>query len=131
MSTPTSTCFLTMSATAIRTRAAKASASTGSPAARFWIMSSRSGGRGRLPVWVVKIRSSLRFIVPSLSRSARSRSARAVWQYVAGEPVEEGAPLLGGLDPRCAGLDVELVHAGRCARLQVHHDLGRRPEERL
>src|SRR5215211_1241582 len=66
MSTPTSTCFLTMSATAVRARAAKASASTGSPASRFWIMSIRSGGRGRLPVWVVKIRSLLRCIVPSL-----------------------------------------------------------------
>src|SRR5438477_9903411 len=67
---PHSICRRTVSATASRTRFRNASSSTGSPVSRFWIMSARSCGRGRLPVCVVRIRSVLRFIFlapPSLA----------------------------------------------------------------
>src|SRR5690348_14715526 len=43
-------------------RAASAAVSTGTPSSRANIVRIRSGGRGRLPVWVVRMRSTLRFI---------------------------------------------------------------------
>src|SRR5512146_2942891 len=62
MSTPQSTCFCTTSATASRTRAWKAASSPELPCSRARIISMRSAGRGRLPVWVVRIRSVLLYI---------------------------------------------------------------------
>src|SRR5215813_1961193 len=61
---PASTCFPTTSATAARTRTASATGSTGTPSSLANIMRMRSAGRGRLPVWVVRKRSVLRFIPP-------------------------------------------------------------------
>src|SRR5262249_44097083 len=60
---PASICFWTVSATALRIRAAYTSWSHGSPAHFAFIRSSRSFGRGRLPQCVVRMRSVLRFIV--------------------------------------------------------------------
>src|SRR5207247_36445 len=60
MSSPRSSCVRTMSATALRTRAARAPRSTPG----VWIKSSRSSGRGRLPACVVRIRSVLCFMAP-------------------------------------------------------------------
>ena len=51
-----------------RTRAWNAASSTGLPPARQRIISMRSAGRGRVPVWVVRMRSVLRFMVPSSER---------------------------------------------------------------
>src|SRR5215813_1287759 len=67
-STPSSVCVRTMSPTARRTLAANASGSYGRPVALAWISSSRSAGRGRLPAWVVRMRSVLRCI--ALARRA-------------------------------------------------------------
>jgi len=56
---PTSRCLATTHATAPRPAEAIASSSTVSPRARLannWVS---SGGLGRLPAWVVKIRASL------------------------------------------------------------------------
>src|SRR5262245_60765991 len=64
MSMPRSICLRTISATAWRSRAAWALASMGLPASLACTTSSRSVGRGRLPTWVVRIRSMLRFMVP-------------------------------------------------------------------
>src|SRR5215471_4303368 len=68
-STPSSVCLRTMSPTARLTRAANASGSYGRPVALAWISSSRSAGRGRLPAWVVRIRSVLRFMLSSARRA--------------------------------------------------------------
>src|SRR5256886_2413088 len=65
-SMPERACLSTHSATAVRTRSAKALGSGGFPASRARSMSLRSGGRGRLPVWVVRMRSVLRFNRPDL-----------------------------------------------------------------
>src|SRR3984893_2488540 len=60
MSMPASTCFSTPSATAGRMRTLSAAGSTGTPSSLAYIMRTRSSGRGRLPVWVVRKRSVLR-----------------------------------------------------------------------
>src|SRR5207253_8574332 len=60
MSRPRSSCVRTMSATALRTRAARAARSTPG----VWIKSSRSSGRGRLPACVVRILPVLCFMAP-------------------------------------------------------------------
>ncbi len=62
---PASACFCTTSATAARIRAASAARSTGTPSSLAYIMRIRSSGRGRLPVWVVRKRSVLRFMAGS------------------------------------------------------------------
>src|SRR5919197_1351465 len=69
MSTPASTCCRTISATARCTRASKTAGSGVVPASRASNVADRSGGRGRLPVWVVRIRSVLRFMVDCSSVS--------------------------------------------------------------
>ena len=61
-SMPAATCFCTTSATAARTLAASAARSTGTPSSLAYIVRTRSSGRGRLPVWVVRKRSVLRFM---------------------------------------------------------------------
>src|SRR6478672_4657934 len=68
MSTPASTCFVTTSATADATRRSSACASTGTPSSRAYIARTRSSGRGRLPVWVVRKRCVLLCIVVEPSR---------------------------------------------------------------
>src|SRR5882762_1971996 len=65
MATPASTCLRTVSATAERTRPPRAAGSTGTPSSLANIIRIRSGGRGRLPVCVVRKRSVLRCIVTS------------------------------------------------------------------
>src|SRR5258708_5842528 len=62
MSRPASACRRTVSATALLTRAAKAPSSTASPRALSCIIARRSSGRGNDPTWVVRVRSTLRFI---------------------------------------------------------------------
>src|SRR5215472_13187206 len=74
MSIPAVACFRTASSTALLTRPAKPVASNGWPCSFAWIISNRSGGRGRLPTWVVNIRSVRRFI--SLLRRVRQPSAK-------------------------------------------------------
>src|SRR5437773_4975717 len=70
-SMPERACLSTHSATAVRTRSAKTLGSGGFPASRARSISLRSGGRGRLPVWVVRMRSVLRFNRSDLPRGAR------------------------------------------------------------
>src|SRR5271166_3640230 len=70
MSMPASTCFSTTAATADRMRALSAVASTGTPSSLANIARTRSSGRGRLPVCVVRKRSVLRFIVGATSMEA-------------------------------------------------------------
>src|SRR6185503_16721667 len=60
---PASACCFTISATAARTRAASPALSTGTPSSLAYIMRIRSGGRGRLPVCVVRKRSLLRIML--------------------------------------------------------------------
>src|SRR6202048_83078 len=67
MSMPASTCFSTTAATAERMRDLSAAASTGTPSSLANIARTRSSGRGRLPVWVVRKRSVLRFIAQSVA----------------------------------------------------------------
>src|SRR5262245_24322272 len=62
MSMPSSTCLRTTSPTASCKRRACAASSTGLPCCLASITASTSGGRGRLPTWVVRMRSLLRFI---------------------------------------------------------------------
>src|SRR5689334_18022781 len=59
MSMPHSTCLFTHSATALFTRLPYASSSYEPPVTFAFIRSSRSLGRGRLPTWVVRMRSAL------------------------------------------------------------------------
>src|SRR4030088_702776 len=57
---PRAACLRTISPTAWRRRAWKGVSSMRSPRARERTRASRSRGRGRLPAWVVRIRSVLR-----------------------------------------------------------------------
>src|SRR6185436_21004962 len=70
-STPASACFLTTSATAERTRAARAAGSTGTPSSLAYIIRIRSSGRGRLPVCVVRKRWVLRFMALAPKRTLK------------------------------------------------------------
>src|SRR5216683_82044 len=72
---PASVCLRTTSATAVRMRAASAGPSTGTPSSRANIMRIRSAGRGRLPVWVVRTRSTLR----SIGQVLRGGILRGIW----------------------------------------------------
>src|SRR4029453_7052588 len=74
---PASVCLRTTSATALRTRSASAGPSTGTPSSRANIMRIRSAGRGRLPVCVVRMRSTLRFISDSAARGQCHHEAAA------------------------------------------------------
>src|SRR5690242_11790252 len=78
MSTPAAACLPTISATAAAMRACKASRSTGTPSSFANIMRTRSAGRGRLPVCVVRKRSLLRFMIDS-SSGAPGNGARRDW----------------------------------------------------
>ncbi|HEX2385942.1 MAG TPA: hypothetical protein VHL99_05230 [Candidatus Binatia bacterium] len=65
ISTPASLCRRTTSPIAELRRAASAASS--SAVASFFAHSARkSAGRGRLPTWVVRMRSVLRFMVPEI-----------------------------------------------------------------
>src|SRR5262249_20766753 len=75
MSSPISACLRTTSATAPRNRAASAASSRRSPRARARTISTTSLGRGRLPAWVVRIRSVL-CILHSLCACVRPRGSR-------------------------------------------------------
>ena len=59
---PSSTCLATTSTTARFSVASYATGSTASPLSLATIASINSAGRGRLPTWVVIIRSVLRFM---------------------------------------------------------------------
>src|SRR5512132_849110 len=72
MSTPASACLRTTSATASAIRRSSASAATGTPSSRAYMMRTRSSGRGRLPVCVVRNRSVLRFMDGSFGDTALS-----------------------------------------------------------
>src|SRR5579859_936799 len=60
-SIPALICWRTTSAVAVLKESFRVAVSTGLPSALSYIRLVRSGGRGRLPVWVVRIRSVLRF----------------------------------------------------------------------
>src|SRR5262245_61979473 len=93
---PASSCLCTTSATAPRTRLPKAAASTGTPSSLAYIMRIRSSGRGRLPVWVVRKRSVLRFMDSPELKLVRRGGLR--WRPVGLRPlVELGHVLDGGL----------------------------------
>src|SRR4051812_8982500 len=62
LSTPHSICFFTTSCTPFLSAASSAGLSNSLPSARAVISACRPSGRGRLPAWVVRIRSLLRFI---------------------------------------------------------------------
>src|SRR5882672_4707569 len=73
MSRPISACLRTTVATAERIPAARAAASTGTPSSFANIARVSSSGRGRLPVWVVRIRSVLRCIGGDLNTTTIRR----------------------------------------------------------
>src|SRR5579859_2680041 len=68
MSMPAATWRLTISSTAARTRSASASASTGTPSSLANMIRTRSSGRGRLPVWVVRKRPASAMWASGLAR---------------------------------------------------------------
>src|ERR1700747_665976 len=71
---PSAGCPRTISLTALRNRSAFVPCSRAGPSPLFKTSRS-SGGRGRLPAWVVRTRSTLCFIVsPNLVRRHRKRS---------------------------------------------------------
>src|SRR3954451_25097855 len=77
-STPTSACRRTIATTASRVSRASAAASYGSPRSFATSNSRSAGGRGRLPVWVVRMRLVLVFIAspplqPTFTRFRRFR----------------------------------------------------------
>src|SRR6185312_14389318 len=81
MSMPAPTCFFTTSSTAAAMRRSSACESTGTPSSFAYIVRTRSSGRGRLPVCVVRNRSVLlSMVAPAfdgpLSHAARRRPAR-------------------------------------------------------
>src|SRR5438093_1520019 len=94
MSTPASTCCRTISATARCTRASKTAGSGGVPASSASNVAARSGGRGRLPVWVVRIRSVLRFMVDCSSVSPHAGLWYAYDGPPGGDPGRQMTPLL-------------------------------------
>src|SRR6476620_1356225 len=69
MSIPASACLRTTSATASAMRRSSASPSIGTPSSRAYMMRTRSSGRGRLPVCVVRNRSVLRVIAAHAMKS--------------------------------------------------------------
>src|SRR5258708_38962202 len=69
---PRAACLRTISPTAWRRRAWKAVSSMRSPRARERTRPSRSRGRGRLPAWVVRIRSVLRCMTSPLRSAGAS-----------------------------------------------------------
>jgi hypothetical protein len=71
------------------TRAAKPAASKAPPRSFAWIISNKSGGRGRLPTCVVRMRSVLRFIgpLPIFQTAEFSRCGRTS-QHVEQIPVQ-------------------------------------------
>src|SRR3984893_730432 len=73
MSRPISACPRTTVATAERIPAARAAPSTGTPSSFANIVRVSSSGRGRLPVWVVRIRSVLRCIGGDLNTTTIRR----------------------------------------------------------
>ena len=109
MSMPSSACRRTTSATAWRTRASKAAASYGWPLARAAIMSKRSGGRARLPTWVVRIRSVLSFM-PSPPIKPPGGIENALRRAPASPLVVPPYPILWGLSS---------VHKQHTAALQL------------
>src|SRR5579864_8567923 len=66
LSTPHSICFLTTCRTPSLRSASSLSLSYGLPSARAEICACSPSGRGRLPAWVVRIRSLLRFMAWSV-----------------------------------------------------------------
>src|SRR5262249_5671862 len=116
MSMPRSICLRTTSATAWRSRASWAFASTGLPFSLGRTTARRSAGRGRLPTWVVRIRSMLRFMVlPACYR----------------RPRESGDPYSRGGDhgsPRARGRQLQDQPHSVLHDVPHHHfALGRRP----
>src|SRR5215472_16500040 len=87
MSMPASTCFSTTAATAERMCALSAAISTGTPSSLANIVRTRSAGRGRLPVCVVRKRSVLR----SIGRASGQLPA-AVRLATAGQDEAVGGP---------------------------------------
>src|SRR6266852_6136802 len=73
MSRPISACLRTTSVTAERIPAARAAGSTGTPSSFANIVRVSSSGRGRLPVWVVRMRSVLRSIGGDLNTTSTRR----------------------------------------------------------
>src|SRR6516162_3721197 len=101
MSIPAAACFRTTSSTALLTRPARPAALNGWPCSFAWIISNRSGGRGRLPTWVVNIRSVLCFI--SLLRSVEGNVKGRSGQHCAQRRNQRHEKIGGG------GRDDELV----------------------
>src|SRR5690349_14847778 len=113
---PAATCLRTISRTAEVRHASNAAGCSGRPVSRASRNSSRSEGRGRLPAWVVRIRSVLVFILAIPLRKLGSASvvpyndrdrAGCTIALVAepaepdvGDPVQRSAPV-GCLAPRC------------------------------
>src|SRR5215472_5809416 len=88
ISMPRSICLRTTSATAARRRAAWVFSSMGLPSSLARTTSSRSAGRGRLPTWVVRTRSMLRFMVPPAA-------PRCQWRAYITSPITT-SPSAGG-----------------------------------
>src|SRR5665213_219672 len=68
---PMAFCRATTFVTAVRTRPANTASSIGSPRSWRYDPSTTSAGRGRLPTWVVRMRSVLSF-TPSLTALGRA-----------------------------------------------------------
>src|SRR5438105_12646948 len=89
MSTPASACRRTTSATASATRRSSAAGSTGTPSSFANIIRIRSGGRGRLPVCVVRNPSVLRgvAIAPRCYHTVTGLPGRAERALHLGDPL--------------------------------------------
>src|SRR6185312_16747618 len=77
LSTPHSICFFTTSRTPFLSAASSAALSYALPSARAVISACKPSGRGRLPAWVVRILSLLRFMDESIPFSGKSFHQRA------------------------------------------------------
>src|SRR5271166_294676 len=95
MSTPLSAWRRTMSTTACRVRRSSSVLSYGSPWSLRTSSWRSSGGRGRLPTWVVKMRSRLVFIDASLEPDVLRRQA----EFGAGEHEGGAFGIIAGMRP--------------------------------
>src|SRR5688572_704847 len=81
MSRPAAHCLRTTSVTASRTSLSKSALSYGCARSCAFSKGTRASGRARLPTWVVRMRSVLRFICCLQWIPASAGMTNAVWPY--------------------------------------------------
>src|SRR6056297_345355 len=108
MAMPAAAWRSTISCTALATRSASAASSTGMPSPFAHMMRIRSSGRGRLPVWVVSMRSAPVLIVSSPSRlgAQLGRGLRHGRQLAEGGRAAEVLHAAVGREQDALGVDV-------------------------